>query len=356
MEGRCADEMERLRGISAGIVPEHVWDTLKGMTPERLRGADGVWSMDALADELRTVLLPYAIKQERLVKEKNIRFVHYTSAEKALKIFHEKRWMLRNTKCMNDYREFEHGLEQLMARRKRLVEAVGQCGEGVDRDVDQFFNELPDNRTNVYVTCFSQHYAEDDRYGRLSMWRAYGRASVGVAIVLRHESFWLTNDALKAFASPVAYLDEEEFEQQFSQVVNNIGAHCEFLRTVPRQQLLNFLFHTLLFAATCTKHPGFKEEREWRIIHFPKRQRSAVLEKSIATIHGVPQLVYKIPLKDIPEQNLQGLELQNILDRVIIGPSNYPETIHGAFISELSNAGVADAEEKVHISDIPLRF
>ena len=37
MEGGVATEMERLRGISAGIVPEHVWTRLyvKGLTPEQ---------------------------------------------------------------------------------------------------------------------------------------------------------------------------------------------------------------------------------------------------------------------------------------------------------------------------------
>jgi hypothetical protein len=37
------------------------------------------------------------------------RFVHYTSAESALKIITSKRLWMRNTTCMADYREVRHG-------------------------------------------------------------------------------------------------------------------------------------------------------------------------------------------------------------------------------------------------------
>ena len=41
------------------------------------------------------------------------RFVHYTSAENALKIIQSKRLWLRNTLCMSDFREVQHGFDIL---------------------------------------------------------------------------------------------------------------------------------------------------------------------------------------------------------------------------------------------------
>jgi hypothetical protein len=41
------------------------------------------------------------------------KFVHYTSAEAALNIIKSKRIWMRNTTCMSDYREVQHGFEIL---------------------------------------------------------------------------------------------------------------------------------------------------------------------------------------------------------------------------------------------------
>jgi hypothetical protein len=60
----------------------------------------------------------------------------------------------------------------------------------------------------------------------------------------------------------------------------------------------------LAFAVLCTKHPGFAEEAEWRVIHCPWWENSPHLLKETELIQGVPQPVYKIALEDIPEKGL----------------------------------------------------
>lgn len=65
-------------------------------------------------------------------------------------------------------------------------------------------------------------------------------------------------------------------------------------------------------------------------------------------ISGVPQLIYKIPLDG-------EFHLKHLLDRVIIGPSQYPLPIAQAFVSELLKVGVSDAASRVFISNIPIR-
>lgn len=62
---------------------------------------------------LEGIFLPAAMRQRlKLFDGGNrpfARFVHYTSAEAALSIIRTKRMWLRNTNCMTDFREVEHG-------------------------------------------------------------------------------------------------------------------------------------------------------------------------------------------------------------------------------------------------------
>jgi hypothetical protein len=44
-----------------------------------------------------------------------------------------------------------------------------------------------------------------------------------------------------------------------------------------------------------------------------------------------------------------------MFDRLIIGPSQYPAVMYEAFTQALKAAGVADAENRVLISGIPIR-
>ena len=68
---------------------------------------------------LGAIFLPHAKRQtEKFYMDKGeintaARFVHYTTAEAALKIIDSKRVWMRNTMCMADYREVQHGFEML---------------------------------------------------------------------------------------------------------------------------------------------------------------------------------------------------------------------------------------------------
>jgi hypothetical protein len=75
-----------------------------------------------LAYQLESIFMPQAKRQRDEANSKiletgrndgQLRFVHYTSAEAALKIIHSKRLWMRNTTCMSDYREVLHGYDML---------------------------------------------------------------------------------------------------------------------------------------------------------------------------------------------------------------------------------------------------
>ena len=49
------------------------------------------------------------------------------------------------------------------------------------------------------------------------------------------------------------------------------------------------------------------------------------------------------------------LQPNELVNRVIIGPSRFPYVLADAFVALLEAAGVTDAGDKVFVSDIPLR-
>ena len=73
------------------------------------------------------------------------------------------------------------------------------------------------------------------------------------------------------------------------------------------------------------------------------------------TVEGEPQPVHFIPLRDIPEEGLIGLEPRTLVERIIIGPTADPEPTREGLVETLRRVGVTDAEQRVVISAIPLK-
>jgi hypothetical protein len=211
-------------------------------------------------------------------------------------------------------------------------------------------------RADTYLTCVSEHEVREDILGRLSMWRAYGGIN-GVALVMNNAAFQATepSDVLKIYASPVAYCDQKEFAEKFEEVVNNIENEVDFLKQQGREEVKGRLFRMLAFAVLCTKHPGFAEEVEWRVIHCPWWENSPHLLKETEVIQGVPQPVYKIPLQDIPAKGLTGITIPALIDRIIIGPTRDPLVMAEGLRDLLAKADVEQPEKKIFMSYIPLR-
>jgi hypothetical protein len=79
------------------------------------------------------------------------------------------------------------------------------------------------------------------------------------------------------------------------------------------------------------------------------------METSIEIIEGVPQIIHKVPLDASVSNVLAELDLASMFDHLIIGPSPYPWVMHTAFAQALASARVANAENRVLASGIPIR-
>jgi hypothetical protein len=273
-----------------------------------------------------------------------------------------KEFWLRNVRCMNDYSEVEHGIGLLIrifgennnARRDRLTTALdkiaaGAATEGI-ADFDKWIPTLPGC---VFIGCLSQ-YDPNDEYGRLSMWRAYAQGA-GVALVLNNDPFVAETDLLKAYSLPVAYLSDQQFADGIDRCLDVIEQNIEQMRILNYDVIRFSIFWWLLTLAVGQKHPAFVEEKEWRVIYLPNLWKSPVISEHVETIGGIPQIVQKIPLKHDPDSGLFNANIENLIDKIIVGPSEYPIILSEAFVAELEKNGVADAASKVVISYIPLR-
>ena len=208
----------------------------------------------------------------------------------------------------------------------------------------------------TYIVSLSEHDPTEDQHGRLSMWRAFGALrTTQIALVF---NIPLTDDfalPLNVWLSPVAYFTDNEVVEELYNVIKNIDAHRKFLQSVDRKMLVGAVFMMLIASVVCLKHEGFREEREWRAIYSPKRAPSRYIELSIEVVSGIPQLIYKVPLENNETAPIKNMEISELLDRLIIGPTQFPWVTYEAFVAALEAAGVKDAASRVFISRIPVR-
>jgi hypothetical protein len=315
-----------------------------------------------LGMKLEGIFMPHARKQRDDRYAKSKRFVHYTSADNALKIIRTKRLWMRNTTCMADYREVEHGYQTLLkffsdpAKREIFTAALDICAPGAAMEAINLFDQWwAPIRFNTYISSISEHEDSEDLHGRLSMWRAFGGTVARVALVFRVPYYAGGAEQLNLMFSPVAYMNQDQVHAAINTVIENIKAAADFLRTLDREIIVAQVFHMLLAGVTCVKHEGFEEEREWRAIYTPKRAASPLIISSTEVIGGVPQIIFQIPLDESVSPALAELDLVSMFDRLIVGPSPYPWAMYEAFADALAKAGVTDAGNRVRISGIPLR-
>ena len=317
--------------------------------------------LDVAYMALANVLFGYSLRRSAEVAASGLKFAHYTTAENALNIIGNQTVWLRNAAVMNDHSEIEHGRAVLNAclalptLGDRMARALDRGYSGLSqRIVDHVAQQQRQARERIFMTSLSEHEA-DDRLGRLSMWRAYGGTNAGAALVFNPEVFDNAQMTLMSFASPVLYGGFEEFSPQLEAVIAKLEQNPGLLRGVSEDVAFGAISSALDFAILSTKHLGFGEEREWRVIHQPFAYPSAHVEQRIVAITGTPQLVYQLPLVGKPGMNLPDLTLDRLLHRVIIGPSLHPETTWRAIVEALRAQGIKTPEPRVVLSDIPLR-
>ena len=306
------------------------------------------------------LMFPYAAARFADVKARDLKMAHYTTAANAALILKNQSLWLRNAAVMNDFSEVAYGnscLHQALETGlgARLNKAVDNVHVGLFKSVAERLNNLDlHTRLHTYLTSFSAHDPQD-YHGRLSMWRAYGGPTSGVAVIFNTEVFGHDSTQLGAYSSPVMYGGVNEYSKQLEQVIVAIEQNRQLFSQVPSENAAAIMFNAIQFSMLSTKHPAFEEEQEWRVIHHPLTEPTAFIMTRIESIGGIPQMVCEIPLRDQPGLEMPWLALERLLYRVIIGPCVYPQQVAWGFREILRRLGVSNPDDRVVIADVPLR-
>ena len=306
---------------------------------------------------LAGIFLPGNIEKFAVVESNNKKFACYTTADTAMKIIENEEIWLRNATVMNDFSEIAYGLA-LMTRALSgpsgdiISTAANKVFHGVMNKVIPLLSELERHwRVETYLSCLSLHESSEDQNGRLSMWRAYG----DVALIINNTPMTAVTDRLGVYSTPVYYLDQIGAEERLRQVAQAITTNLNFLRNLGEQNFINNTVFMVFLAAIGTKHPGFSEEKEWRIFFRPAEHPNTILTKRVVVIDHVPQEIWALPLRHDPDNGLHRADIPSLLDKIIVGPTPYPHVSARAFVEILERAGVEQATSKVVVSEIPLR-
>lgn len=309
-----------------------------------------------MSKELYEKIFPDVLTDSKELSDESFQIVHYTSAEALVSILRNKSFWLRPTYNMNDYSEIIHGLDFLIKSYNNdndftFSKTIESIFPGTASHLEQFLNQhLHANKNDIFVGCLSQHKKEEDELGRLSMWRAYGRGS-GVALVLNKKFFQLESDET-LFFSKVKYDEESTFKEDFNQIIQNIEIHKEEISRLGFEGFANMILVYFLMKLSAQKHPGFKEEMEWRLIHIPKLFPVRHVIESVHVIDSLPQRIYEIDFEESKEPIL----LDSLIERIIIGPCKNGLAVYDSLLIELKKAGVKQPHNRLKNSAIPLRI
>lgn len=317
-------------------------------------------------DKLLNIFFPDLQSDISRVNAQKQRFVHYTTASAAMNILTKKEIWLRQTSLMNDTSEIKHGASCLSyafhSTETNLISTLESFHKGIADEIaknfDEIFLKIIDD---LYILSISEHRDFEDGFGRLSMWRAYG-ANAGVAIVLKNEIFSENDDGddeneveSPEVVLPVNYYDSNGFVLSLKRICENLNKEKEFVARIERdhfKELFTLMFKWLVLSS---KHPGFAEEKEWRMIYSPIEGPSPSIEKELVNFNGIPQEVCKFSLDKIPKAKGGYFAIDEVIDRIVIGPTSFGYPMQKSFVSLLENLGVANPSSKVFLSNIPLR-
>jgi hypothetical protein len=323
---------------------------------------------DVIKQKIQEIFL-FNLKDLALNESKEI--AHYTSAEAGYAILKEQKFWFRNTKYMNDFSEGQWGWNLLVkayngtkdTQTKTLKAALDSIAPKLSEKFKEMMNNQRHNQDwHPYISCFCEHdflENKEDDHGKLSMWRAYGRPH-GVCLVFAKDVFLEGDETIdNLLTTKVRYWDQGEFKDQYYNIlVNNINKHKDWdwiQHSVSSEDLLFILQKVLWFACHSIKHPGFKEEEEWRVVTWSEaNEASDYMAKETVFRGGTPEIIYTLDLKKLSEK-IPDVAIDKFIKRIIIGPSDKTQEQREAFIDILKQNNVSNPEERVVISGIPLR-
>jgi hypothetical protein len=289
---------------------------------------------------------------------------HYTSVDTLEKIMSSDEIWFSNPLNMNDLEELRFViLEGANAFRKnqKIVDACNcpakykALSDAFEYAFDQFSNK---HVLDTYVFCLAEHKL-DNRDGLLSMWRGYGGNGHGAALVFDTSKFEYIKEGSPLTISKVEYFTKEK---RLNWIDEKLAEFAALLSKTPvRMDMLYLpayaLFERLKTFALFTKHHGFLEEKEWRIVYQIERDKlelfDHMLHYAIGQYGVEPKLKFKVqPIEGLTNEELS---LETVVTEIILGPTISSPMAIQSVSRMLEKVGKRALADRVFASAIPFR-
>ena len=313
-------------------------------------------------NEIRSRLFERTVRGENFPTTKPL-ISHYCSTATLESILKNRQIWFSNPLLMNDLDELRFGTltgRQQFRSHDGLKQAlVSQARYDNFRNCleDYFDRFIRQGAFEVYIACFAQHGNEDND-GLLSMWRGYGANGNGACIVFDTQEM----DEVEDSPLIIGRVEYASREKQIEQIDGIISVFAELLMANDvADEELRFaaftLFERLLIFTLYTKHHGFHEEQEWRIVYMQHRDQKNLLANMLDYFIGPrgaePKLKFDIaPLKGVTDNTLL---IDKIVHKIILGPTSAAD-IHRLSVQRmLERIGRHALVPKLVSSTIPYR-
>lgn len=287
---------------------------------------------------------------------------HYTTVQTLERILTTNEVWFSNPLFMNDLEEVRFGLlegnslviqSQEIGTACQTPERAHLFGHAFNHYVSRFDME---HLLDTYVFCMSEHAVEDND-GSLSMWRGYGANGNGVAIVFDTGQFNVLDTSPLIFAR-VSYASSDARRASLAGLISKFADLLKTFNVANEHMHVAAwaLFERIQSFALFTKHHGFIEEKEWRVVYRPDRDQEKKLAQMFHYIVGPrgvePKLRFKV--QHIEGVTAPDLSLSKITERIILGPTISSPLSMAAMRRMLSLLN-PDLMQKLRASTIPFR-
>lgn len=288
---------------------------------------------------------------------------HYTSISTLNAIMSNDEVWFSNPMFMNDLEELRFGMNEGLQALFRSDTIKAACGDEqrhkvlVDAFVGYYNRFAEEHAFDTYIVCLSKH-DQHDTDGRLSMWRGYGNNGDGAAIVF-DVSKLAYNESSPLVLAPVHYASTEKRRQWLTDKIDEAASLIQG-GDFPTDKLFlaaYALLQRIKFFSLFTKHDGFQEEQEWRVVYMPERDTAGRLKEMFNYAVGPrgiePKLRFKVgPIAGVTADDLS---MTKLVDRIILGPSLSSQLAVTAVRRMLVQNGKSELCERVVASSTPYR-
>jgi hypothetical protein len=251
---------------------------------------------------------------------------HYTSISALERIAQTGEIWFSNPLYMNDVDELRYGMNlglRALRGHRGLREACPPAHYNALLDAFESLYAAFDGESafDVYVFSCSEHDEAIGDDGLLSMWRGYGGDGNGVAIVFdmgpllaAHAPLLFRQVQYLSYDASESWMDDKL--RQFALALQRRGGPVADMQAAAAA-----LFERIKLFALFTKHRGFHEEREWRVVYLRERDFAGVFRQQLHYAireRGIePRLRFSTDVLGGPEEQPR---LQDMVRRIILGP------------------------------------